>query len=88
MPFLALWSAVLNQYSISYLPSCPERAWVSISSSPELCLAWATRKCLAPVYLERQPREGWSIGQQNATGNPPPPSSLSADAEAKASFEM
>lgn len=52
MPFLALWSAVLNQYSISYLPSCTEIAWVSISSSPELCLAWAAGKCPAPLYLE------------------------------------
>lgn len=64
MPFSALWGAVLNQHSTSCLPSHPETAWVSTSSSPE--------RCLALVQLEHQQRRrGLSTGQQSAAGNPP-----------------
>lgn len=44
MPFSALWGAVLNQHSTSCLPSCSEAAWVSTSSSPELCLPWESAR--------------------------------------------
>lgn len=69
MPFLALWSAVLNQTSTFYVPSCPERAGVSRGSSPALCLAPAAGESqlespqLQFTWRVRRGRERWTLSQ-------------------------